>query len=178
METTIHKCVHRDNFAKISNALLQNNKLSLKARGLLAYVMSLPNSWVLHMNHLYENCSAKDGRTAIQSAIKELIKYGYVSMRIERDAKGLITGRKYFAFDDPSENYIRNPLIKPSNQVSRQMDNPSDGKPATIKKDSKKEIEYKETFLADGQGREDWLRITEMPRKHPYPNPEDDDLPF
>jgi hypothetical protein len=92
-------------YAKISNQLLQNNKLSLKARGLMAFILSLPDSWEIHAEFLHESASEQDGRHAVTGAMQELKSFGYLSLRVIRDQRtNKITGSEWTAFDDPAEN--------------------------------------------------------------------------
>ncbi len=131
METTIHKCQKSRLYTKISNNVLQNTLLSFKARGLIAYILSLPDSWVLSVEHLAT--ASPQGREAVQGAIKELQSLGYMQLIIDRDAgTGRIVKRRWIAYDDPSENpeLIDNLSIK---RVSPPMGLPVDGKPAAIK---------------------------------------------
>lgn len=81
------------NYTTISNVFLRDKNLSIKAKGLLAVVMSLPEDWEFTINGI---CSVlKEGRTAIYSAIQELKDCGYCNVDICRDEKGLITGNDY-----------------------------------------------------------------------------------
>lgn len=130
--TSIIKCTRNREYAKISNKLLQNNKLSLKARGLMAYILSLPDTWDICVEHLHGAASDHDGRTAVSGAMKELREFGY--LHLERlSTGGKMTGSRWLAYDDPSENPNLSTSGFPDKQVSRLSGNPSDGKPTTIK---------------------------------------------
>jgi len=130
MDTTIRKCTKSRLYTKISNAALQDDRLSFRARGLIAYILSLPDTWTLCMEHLYT--VSPQGRDSIQSAISELKECGYMQHTIIRDAAtGRVKGHEWIAYDDPTEN--------PDTAF------PHSGKPATIKETSeRKEIEQKE----------------------------------
>jgi len=150
--TSIVKCTRNREYAKISNKLLQNNKLSLKARGIMAYILSLPDTWEICLEHLYGNASEHDGRTAITGALKELREFGYMHLEKITDAgSGRMAGSRWLAYDDPSEN----PNFT-EKQVSRLSDNPlaenpSDGKQATIKEtEERKETEKQIPTAAGG----------------------------
>jgi hypothetical protein len=143
--TSIIKCTRSREYAKISNKLLQNNTLSLKARGLMAYILSLPDTWEICVEHLHGNASDHDGRTAVTSAMQELRESGYLHLERVSGKFGKLAGMRWLAFDDPAEN----PFIPTGNQVSRLPVNPSDGKPATIKETTeRKEIVKKEILCA------------------------------
>jgi predicted transcriptional regulator len=66
-------------YTVMNNYLLDKN-LSLKAKGLLCILLSLPDDWDCSINGLVEIC--KESKTAVASALGELRKYGY--MRLER----------------------------------------------------------------------------------------------
>ena len=86
------------NYTTISNQLFKNKSISLKAKGLMGYLLSLPNDWDLSINGIVA-CS-KEGRAGIASVINELIKYGYIE-RIAVRFKGKFTGYDYFVFENP-----------------------------------------------------------------------------
>ena len=71
----------------IAKDIMQEEGLSFKARGIMAYLLSLPDDWVLHMSEL-EKRSRKDGREKIASGIKELIEFGYITRIQERGESG------------------------------------------------------------------------------------------
>lgn len=91
--TTIRQA-HRKKYVAISNQLLQNNTLSLKARGLMAYLLSLPDDWKVNINHLAK--VLKEGRDAISSAFGELRAAGYVWYQ----KMGFKEGWTYWVFED------------------------------------------------------------------------------
>ena len=62
-------------FAQIDKAPLEDPKLSFKAKGILAYLLSKPDDWKLQVADL-ENHS-NDGERSIYSGIKELRQNGY-----------------------------------------------------------------------------------------------------
>lgn len=76
-KTTIRVQHNRENhFVMINKAALRNPSLSLKARGLWAYLLSFPDDWEFNVAHLI--ASLPEGRTAIYSAFDELIKHGFL----------------------------------------------------------------------------------------------------
>jgi len=62
-------------YTVISNIFLKDESLSLKCKGFLAVVMSLPDSWDFSIGGMAAIC--KEGKSAIYSSIKELIQFGY-----------------------------------------------------------------------------------------------------
>jgi len=64
-----------ENYTTISNHILKDKTVSLKAKAIFITIMSLPPDWNININGL---CSiVKEGKSAIQSALNELIKLGY-----------------------------------------------------------------------------------------------------
>ena len=78
--------IKSNNFSIISNAVLQNQELSWEARGLAAYLLSLPDTWRVREEHLIH--AAPNGRTAVRRTMKELQTEGYLHRRRYQDAKG------------------------------------------------------------------------------------------
>ena len=74
-------------FTVMSNHHLRNVSLSLKAKGLLSLMLSLPDNWDYTTKGLAHIC--KDGVDSISSAIKELEKQGYLTRRRLRDYHGV-----------------------------------------------------------------------------------------
>lgn len=70
----------------MANHHLRNRELSLKAKGLLSLMLSLPEDWDYTTKGL--SCICKDGVDSICATIKELEKAGYVKRRRLRDAQG------------------------------------------------------------------------------------------
>jgi predicted transcriptional regulator len=69
--------VHKtDNYTVMSNHHLRNKELSLKAKGLLSVILSLPDTWKYSIAGLAAIC--KEGTTAVKSALDELESAGYV----------------------------------------------------------------------------------------------------
>lgn len=76
-------------FAQIANLALRDRRLSYKARGLLAMVLSNVGEWQATAEWIEEQ-SEPDGRHAVQSALNELTEFGYRSVRKERLDDGRI----------------------------------------------------------------------------------------
>jgi len=90
--------IKNKNYTTISNQLFKNKGISLKAKGLMAYLLSLPNDWNLSINGIVA-CS-KEGRGAIRNTFTELISAGYIE-RIQIRDKGKFIGYDYFVFEQP-----------------------------------------------------------------------------
>ena len=76
------KLDRKDNYTIISNSVLKNKNLSLKAKGLYAYMWSLPDDWDYSVTGLVT--LLKEGKDAINEALKELEREGYLVRTILR----------------------------------------------------------------------------------------------
>jgi hypothetical protein len=83
----IFRIKHDHNYTTLSNKMLDDNRLSFKARGLLSFMLTKPNDWQFHRNELKDH-SDMDGNSSIGSAIKELIKTGYLTCHQKKDDEG------------------------------------------------------------------------------------------
>ena len=75
MNNSIIRVQKTENYTIIHNELLHNPNISAKAKGIFAYIMTLPNDWVIHLSELTNHFS--DGRDSISSGFNELIENGY-----------------------------------------------------------------------------------------------------
>ena len=75
-----------ENYTVMSNVHLKDKRMTLKAKGLLSVVLSLPPDWDYSFAGLVAIC--KESETAMKSAIKELKEFGYLTITKERDEKG------------------------------------------------------------------------------------------
>lgn len=87
----------REKFVIIRNAAMLDNKLSLKAKGLLGVMLTFPDDWVYYMEHLEQQST--DGRDATRSAMRELLKAGYVVRQPARGENGRLNGYEYMVAD-------------------------------------------------------------------------------
>ena len=74
------------NYTIISNYHLRDKELSLKAKGLLTLMLTLPEEWEYSLNGLAS--LTKEGLKSIRSTIQELIDTGYIERKQERDENG------------------------------------------------------------------------------------------
>ena len=87
------------NFTVMSNHHFKNKDLSLKAKGLLSLMLSLPEDWNNNMRGLVS--LSRDGIDSVRSAIKELEYYGYVGRNMIRNEYGLFTDKEYIIWEIP-----------------------------------------------------------------------------
>ncbi len=101
-ETYFVRKKKKDNFSIIENTCLRDNRLSYKAKGLHTVLESLPDDWEIHLSDLEKR--SKDGKDSLNSAIKELEKYGYFQRVQNRSENGRFGGYSYYVYENPNEN--------------------------------------------------------------------------
>jgi hypothetical protein len=95
-----------DQFVQIPNAWMRDNRLSLKARGLLAQIMTHREDWSLSINRLAQDNG--EGKHAIRAAIAELEQFGYLVRDQINDKR---FGEAVWVTTDPSNDPLAdNPL--------------------------------------------------------------------
>lgn len=82
--------------------MLKRTDMSLKAKGLLSYLLSLPNDWKLYKTELQNNFT--DGKDSVNSAFNELIKHGYITTDEKPKVAGKFDGYDYTVSDEPMLN--------------------------------------------------------------------------
>jgi hypothetical protein len=86
-------------YTVMSNHHLRDKSLSLKAKGLLSQMLSLPEKWDYTLQGLaYINREQTD---AIRQAVHELERAGYIVRTRERDNRGRLRGAEYTIYEEP-----------------------------------------------------------------------------
>ena len=114
------------NYTVMSNYHLKDKGLTLKSKGLLSMILSLPEEWNYTTRGLASIC--KEGVDAIGSALKELETAGYIVRRQLRGANGRITDTEYIIYEQPQPKKLD---MLPSDVVSPDTENPDMVKPDT-----------------------------------------------
>ena len=91
-------------YAKISTEMLRDPRLSLRAKGLLATLLTYPDDWEANVHHLKNIC--KEGETAIRSALKELKELGYLTVKKLRNKINQFIGTEQTFFENPQEKVV------------------------------------------------------------------------
>ena len=111
-------------YTVMSNHHLRNTELSLKAKGLLSLMLSLPDNWDYTTKGLARIC--KDGVDSICAAVRELEEHGYVIRERVRGANGQLGSIEYTILEKPAEP---SPERENPVQVKPILENPVLGKP-------------------------------------------------
>ena len=116
-------------YTVMSNHHLRNTGLSLKAKGLLSLMLSLPEEWDYTTKGLAHIC--KDGVDSICAGVRELEEHGYVIRERVRNENGQLGAIEYTILEQPIEPSPKREKPKQENpvQVNPILDNPVLGKP-------------------------------------------------
>lgn len=103
-------------YTMVSNDTIRDERLSWKARGILCYLLSLPDDWEIYVSELINH--SPDGDTSLRSGLQELQTLGYLSRAQTRDKHGRISGYEYTAYERPIEQTqdnedVEEPTISP-----------------------------------------------------------------
>ena len=113
-------------YTVMSNHHLRNKELSLKAKGLLSQMLSLPEDWDYTLAGLsYINREKID---AIREAVRELERAGYIQRSRERDEKGRLRGTDYIIYEQPPNldlPTLENPTLENPTQEKPTLENPT-----------------------------------------------------
>ena len=110
-------------YTVMSNHHLRNHALSLKAKGLLSQMLSLPEDWDYTLQGLAQ--INKESIDAIREAVRELERAGYIKRSRERDERGCLRGTVYTIYEQPHAE----PTPEEPAQEKPASDNPTLEKP-------------------------------------------------
>lgn len=103
MATTVFRVEKNREFVVMSNKFLRNKEMSLKAKGLLALCLSLPEDWNYSLNGLVAIC--KESLTSIRSALKELEEFNHLRRVKKKDERGQFI-YEYIIYEVAYENNV------------------------------------------------------------------------
>lgn len=86
----------------VNKNFINDESISWKAKGILLYLLSKPDDWRVYETDIVKHST--DGRDSVRSAIRELIKAGYIMREKVRNEKGRIVGSNYVVFEVPSKD--------------------------------------------------------------------------
>ena len=128
-------------YTVMSNHHLRNEKLSLKAKGLLSMMLSLPDDWNYTTRGLAKIC--KEGVDAIGGALRELERAGYIVRHQMRDRQGRISDTEYVIYEQPQPKNPDTPQpdTPQPDTAAPDTENPDMVKPDMVKPDTEKPAE-------------------------------------
>ena len=163
------------NYTTISNVFLRDKELTLKAKGLLATILSLPENWDFSIKGIC--ATIKEGTTAVYSAIDELKERGYCKVVTNRNEKGMIVGNDYTFYEDPNmENLNVGNQTQINTNISLPNTKDTDNKE---KKKEEKEINkelFEQCWIAykrkgsKKKSLEYWKKLTDVEKQNVMPH--------
>ena len=140
-------------YTVMSNHHLRNKELSLKAKGLLSQMLSLPEDWDYTLAGL--SLINKESIDAIRTAVWELEKAGYITRRQGRDERGKMTAIEYTIYEQPQPPELDSPILENPTSAEPSLDfpttvKPTTGNPTQLNKDiSRTDLPKKEKSITD-----------------------------
>ena len=165
----VYRVQRTRDYTVMSNYHLKDKGLTLKSKGLLSMILSLPEEWNYTTRGLASIC--KEGVDAIGSALKELETAGYIVRRQLRGANGRITDTEYIIYEQPQPPQLENPILENPTTDSPMLenpmtDNPTSENPTQLNKDiSRTDLSKKE------KSNTDISNTHSIPILSPYPSP-------
>jgi len=123
MSKNIYRQKRKSNYTIVPNEMLNNKELSWKAKGMLAYLLSLPDTWEVYAAHL--RTVSVDGNDSTVSGLNELMQLKYVWRKPRSGTEP--GGWEYLVFDEPQ---LTDPF-RDGDSPTREI--PDSGKPAANK---------------------------------------------
>jgi len=106
----------KENFTVVNNDILQNSKLSWAAKGMLVYLLHLPDNWQINVADLSNR--SRNGRDGTAGIIKELMICGYISRVKIKNEKSQFKGYNYTVTDEPVNGKAVNGLSEDGSSVN------------------------------------------------------------
>ena len=157
-------------YTVMSNHHLRNRELTLKAKGLLSQMLSLPEDWdytLAGLSHIN-----REKIDAIREAVRELERAGYIVRSRERDAKGRLRGADYVIYEQPQLPpkpdlpTLENPTLENPTQENPTLEKPTQENPMQLNKEVQRtNLSKKEKSNTDTQ------RTHSIPILSPAPSP-------
>ena len=148
----VYRVQRTRDYTVMSNYHLKDKGLTLKSKGLLSMILSLPEEWNYTTRGLASIC--KEGVDAIGSALKELETAGYIVRRQLRGTNGRITDTEYIIYEQPQP---KKPDMLPPDTENPDMVKPDTEKPAELnieKSNTEKTITYDQVPIPFPSGKQ------------------------
>lgn len=126
------------NFTVMSNFHFKEKRMSLKSKGLLSLMLSLPEDWNYSLSGLVS--LSKDGKDSVMAALAELEKFGYLTRTRTTNSKGQFSGVEYDIYEQPQET---KPVAEKQSEEKQNAGKANSGKPPLLKTKFTKNLSYK-----------------------------------
>ena len=141
-EMAVFRVEKNRGYTVMSNHHLRNKDLSLKAKGLLSQMLSLPEDWDYTLKGL--SLINRESIDAIRTAVWELEKARYITRQQNRDGKGKMADMIYTIYEQPQprpeaaeeeQPGSENPVLENPTSDNPTSENPVSGNPMQLNKD-------------------------------------------
>ncbi|MCC8065931.1 MAG: helix-turn-helix domain-containing protein [Clostridiales bacterium] len=151
------------NFTIVNNEVLRNKNLSLKAKGLFAFMWSLPDDWDYSVAGLTK--ILKEGKDAINEALKELERERYLVRTVQRKG-GKFANIDYTLYETP-QNLPFTDFPQTGNPITENPQQINTKKNQTKKKSNKEKTSFPTEMsggaafsqIANSEKNEDGIRV-------------------
>lgn len=129
IKMSVFRVERTGDYTVMSNHHLKNRALSLKAKGLLSLILSLPDDWDYTLRGLaYISLESVD---SVRKAVTELENEGYITRTRTRDEQGRLRGTEYIIREQPlsEEPISEKPVSEKPILENPTLDNPAQAKP-------------------------------------------------
>jgi len=133
----------KNRYAVIPNELLNNENISLKAKGLFAFIQSKPDNWNFSKERIAKQL--KEGVASIKAAFKELKEFGYLQTSPTKDSEGKFIGYDYILDDNPKGGKTVGAKTEPSGNhtsISKKENSKKEIVINTLSKDKEEQSSY------------------------------------
>ena len=142
MEMAVFRVHKNENYTVLSNHHFKERGMSLKAKGLLSLMLSLPDGWDYSAAGLVT--LSKDGKDSVNAALKELEKFGYLRRTQTTDTGGKFSGYNYEIYEQPSDA-AKAAAAEKAAAAQPKAENPPTGEPFAEKPSTEKPTTEKPT---------------------------------
>ncbi len=146
---TVFRVHKNENYTVLSNYHFKEKEMSLKAKGLLSLMLSLPDTWDYSAAGLVK--LSKDGKDSVNGALKELEKFGYLKRSQAFNTNGTFAGYNYEIYESPI--------------MDTKTEKPSTVKPLTEKPSTEKQPQLSIKELNKKQSNTNILKKEEVRKK-------------
>lgn len=141
---TVFRVHKNENYTVLSNYHFKEKEMTLKAKGLLSLMLSLPDAWDYSAAGLVK--LSKDGKDSVNGALKELEKFGYLKRTQAVNSNGTFSGYNYEIYEMPNADIkTEKPTTEKPKTKKPLPEKPSTEKPSqlSIKELNKKQLKTK-----------------------------------
>ena len=114
---SIYRVQKNSNYTVMNRTALNDSRLSWKAKGIIAYMLSMPDDWVFYITELVKHST--DGEKAFRSGLKELKDHGYVKRFPVHDENKKISHWETVIYETPNQDLLAQNLQVGNLQVEK-----------------------------------------------------------